>query len=171
MRAGVAEPRPGDELSAGWGRDVARELAAARLTVCPPLALTRTPQGTCLRLSASTARGTPAPGRPWDVKRLTAETLTLTRGSYRRGPVTRFLAGDFSFSLSGLSGTDDIVSAKIDADGGTAELAQGVDEELPEFDGRRYVRVALYRFTRPTEEDGWSLAEDLRTMPEIPVYS
>ena len=45
------DPRKGDALSAGWARSLVAALRAMRLSVCWPLTLTQTPEGTSLRLA------------------------------------------------------------------------------------------------------------------------
>lgn len=159
-----------DPLSASWGRDVARASRAGRLNVLPPLALTRTPSGTTLRLQARHSAPASLP-RCWDIAELTASSIKLTRCHFMRGPVTAWTEDDLSCALSG-SG-DVTVAAKIDTEDHAVTLVaggSGTAWDASVNESSKYYLLPRYVLNRSGESGGWSVALDCRDLPQMGIY-
>lgn len=160
-------PRAGENLSASWARDVVEELRALRLSVLPPLALDRTPDGSSLRLRMPAASAT-VPRAAFDIKDLTTTSITVTRCWYMRQSVAVFSADEPSATLSG---TEIIVSAKINKATGavTLEAGEAPYDTVPNKTAE-YLRRPLYHLMRADASAGWVVYDDFRSMLAIGLY-
>lgn len=178
MSYNIREPMAGDALSASWGRDMTREIRAQRLSVAPPLTLTRTPTGTAIGLRRTGAGGYGTTPRPWDVS-FCGGVATLTNCCYMRGPVFVWLGtGTLDAAVTQADDGDTWMAAEIDTELGTVTVISGnagdcVDAAPPAQDSVK-VRIPLYILratTDPeTEEVSYSVLVDLRTCLAAVLY-
>lgn len=168
------DPRKGDALSAGWARSLVAALRAMRLSVCWPLTLTQTPEGTSLRLATGAGPQDPDP-KPWDVSFSVdgegACTATFAHCALQRGMVTRFFE-DMTYEMPSASG-DLYLSRKYDTSTGVCEIISGSRPgdvtDAEQVDSSPAVKTLLYRVTPAGAS--WTVKEDWRDMPREMVYS
>lgn len=165
----VRSPQSGERLSADWGRHVARELNASRLSVCPPLMLTRTPTGTTLRVRSHA----PAAAKIescWNIAKLTLDTIELEHCHFMRGPITVLHEGEVSTSLSGIG--EKIVVALINLKDHSITLFAGDADILlqttPAEQSEMYT-LPLYMLDRTSADSLWQVVCDMRSIPQLGV--
>ena len=171
MARSLHMPAAGDGLSASWARDVVEELRAQSLSVLPPLALSRTPSGTTLRILPSAA-SVAISAQTWDLS-ISGTTATCRRCLMMRSSIVALPAGytlatwmevELTATLGGSPGW---LCAKL----ATATNAITLAFENPPTvydESSSYIYRPLYWLTK-TATGPWSVA-DVRNAPTAVAY-
>ena len=168
-------PQAGDAPSAAWARDLVAEVRAHRLMVLPPLALTRTPDGSTLRIIGNGARRpADAAAEPFDFTLaytrdgdglINGATLTFTDCQIKRGTCYKF-SSDLTHAMPALSAC--YVAVRLHTVSGVMDIISGANKadvvDTAADDESPYDKTLLYRFAR-SSSNFWAMTSDYRRTP------
>lgn len=109
--------------------------------------------------------------KAFDISELTKTQLTVTRCWYYRSGLTKRTAYTPTVALSG---TERYIAAQINTLTGEVTLVADASETAA-FDvtiptDSQNVKYPLYKLTRAVDTDDWTVEEDYRAMPTLPLY-